>query len=419
LDKPHLQLGRLVPPADRTTLILALGIRLILAPFTGHPFDLPIWFETGNAVAQLRSPYDLLRPIGYAGIWPLWLGASSVTTTLISPGNQALFDLLIKLPIIATDFFIPTLIVKLLNEITPGSKLSSSTASRISRSYLLNPLVIIAGSVWAMPDSIIAAGILLALLEARRVALAGFAYAFSTLLKPYPIILLPPVLRYFRRKGSRFALSFLATTGVGVVIPVILLRINLGRLFEVLASQAYRLPSGISPLAITSNLISQYPEIFTVQGVKSLIEPWPVRFLWIEALLALTVLLMLTHRPTGIPGLVAWMRIFATSYYLLFEAVSEQTLIPFAVLCMLDTDSTGYLEKRSTYWLLSAIVTAFLSLNVPIWRFLYPIIEITISGPIWGLFQTWGMIVLRILFVIVMIRDARVSWKVVRKIDGV
>jgi hypothetical protein len=406
-----------MPPTDRTTLILALGIRLILAPFTGHPFDLPIWFEAGNAVAQLRSPYDLLRPIGYAGIWPLWLGASSFTTALISPGNQALYDLLIKLPIIATDFFVPGLIVKLVNETRRSSQLSPLMASRISRSYLLNPFVIIASGVWAMPDNIIAAGILLALLEARRVALAGFAYAFSTLVKPYPVVLLPPVLRYFRGKSSRFILYFLATAGAGVVLPVILLRINPGRLLEVLVSQAYRLPSGISPLAITSNLISQYPGILTVQAVKSLIEPWPVRFLWIEALLGLTVLLILTHRPTGIPGLVAWMRIFAASYYLLFGAVSEQTLIPFTVLCMLDTDSTGYLGKRSTYWLLSAIVIAFLSLNVPIWRFLYPIVEITISGPIWGLFQTWGMILLRSLFVIVMIRDAWMSWKVTRRIE--
>jgi hypothetical protein len=405
-----------MPHTDKTTLILALGIRLILAPFTGHPFDLPIWFETGNTVAQLRSPYDLIRPIGYAGIWPLWLGVSSATAALISPGNQALYDLLIKLPIIATDFFIPTLVVRLVKEIRPRSQLNPSMALRISRSYLLNPFVIIASSIWAMPDNMIAGGILLALLETRKVKLAGFAFAFSSLLKPYPIVLLPPVLRYFRRKALRFALSFLALTGAGVVVPVILLRINVSRLLEVLASQTSRFPNGISPLAISLNLISQYPELFTIQGVENLIQSWPVRYLWIEALIGLTTLLMLMPRPTQIPAVVAWIRIFAVSYYLLFDAVSEQTLIPFAILSMLDTASTGYLGKRSTYWLLSAIVTAFLSLNAPIWRFLYPIADITVSGPVWGMFQAWGMIVLHVLFAIVMIRDARMSWKVARQI---
>jgi len=405
-----------MPTTDKTTLILALGVRLILAPFTGHPFDLPIWFETGNAVAQLRSPYDLLRPIGYAGIWPIWLGVSSATAALISPGNQSLYDLLIKLPIIATDFFIPTLVVRLTNEIRSSSQQDPSMALRISRSYLLNPFIIVASSVWAMPDNIIAGGILLALLETRKIRLASFAFAFSTLLKPYPIVLLPPVLRYFRERALRFTMSFLALAGIGVIVPVILLRTSFSRLLEVLISQTFRLPNGISPLAISTNLISQYPEVFTLQGIESLIEPWPVRYLWIEALVGLTVLLILMPRPTRTVTLVAWMRIFAVAYYLLFDAVSEQTLIPFAVLCMLDTASIGHLGKRSTYWLLSAIVMAFLSLNVPIWRFLYPIVEITVTGPAWGLFQTWGMIVLRILFVIVMLRDARMSWKVVKQI---
>jgi hypothetical protein len=66
--------------------------------------------------------------------------------------------------------------------------------------------------------------------------------------------------------------------------------------------------------------------------------------------------------------------------------------------------------------LLSAVVTAFLALNVPIWRFLYPIFAITISGPAWDLFQAWGLIVLHLLFVVVMLRDARISWKAVRQV---
>jgi hypothetical protein len=417
LDKIDLQLRRLMPPADKITLLLALGIRFILAPFTGHPFDLPIWFETGSRVAQLKSPYDLLRPIGYPGIWPIWLGVSYATANLISPGNNALYDLLIKLPLIATDFFIPTLLVSLVKEArVVNQPLNSSVALRISRSYLLNPFVIIASSVWAMPDNMIAAGILLALVGIKKVRLTGFALAISTLIKPYPIVLLPPLFRYFRRRIVTFALSFLALAGVGLAVPAVLLHVNFSRLLEVLVSQTSRFPNGISPFAISTNLIAQYPEIFTAQGIESLIQPWPVRYLWLEALLALTILLILMPRPTRTLALVAWMRIFAASYYVLFEAVSEQTLIPFAVLCMIDADSIGYLGKRSTYWLLSVIVTAFLALNVPIWRFLYPIVDITVSGPVWGLLQTWGMIVLRILFVMVMIRDARMSWNITRQI---
>lgn len=417
MDRILLRLKDWIPATDRATLILAFSIRLILAPFTGHPYDLPIWFETGKSVAQLKSPYDLPVPIGYSGIWPIWLGISSAAASLISPANAHLYDLVIKLPIIAADFLIPNLIISLVNDLRPGIRLDPSTASRISRSYLLNPFVIIAGSVWAMPDNIIAAGILLALLEIRKVKLSGILFAFSALFKPYQIVFLPPLLRYLRRKAIGFAFSFLALTGVGLVIPVVLLRVNPGRLWEILISQTSRFPNAISPFAISINLGYLFPQVFTTQAIlENLVLPWPIRYLWLETLLLLTVLLVLLPPSSNLLKLIAWMRIFGTSYYLLFGAVSEQTLVPFLVLCLFDVDSTGHLSRRSTYWLLSAVVTAFLALNVPIWRFVYPIVDITISGPAWDLFQAWGLIVLHLLFIIVMLRDARISWKAVRQI---
>jgi hypothetical protein len=274
-----------------------------------------------------------------------------------------------------------------------------------------------AGSVWAMPDSIIAAGILLALLETRKVKLTGLVFAFSALFKPYPIVLLPPLLRYLRREAVKFAFSFLALTGAGLVVPVMLLRVSPGRLLEILVSQTSRFPNAISPFAISINLGFLFPQVFTTQAIlENLVLPWPIRYLWLEALLVLTVIVVLLPPPSNVLKLIAWIRIFGISYYLLFGAVSEQTLVPFIVLCLFDMDSTGHLRTRSTYWLLSAVVTAFLALNVPIWRFVYPIVDITISGPAWDLFQAWGLIVLHLLFVIVMLRDARISWKVVRQI---
>ena len=107
------QLRNLTSTIDGRTLLLALSVRLFLAPFTGHPYDLPIWLNTGKIVAELKSPYDLARPIGYAGIWPIWLGISYLTASAISPANNYVYTLLIKLPIVAADFLVPNLIVKL------------------------------------------------------------------------------------------------------------------------------------------------------------------------------------------------------------------------------------------------------------------------------------------------------------------
>jgi hypothetical protein len=112
-------------------------------------------------------------------------------------------------------------------------------------------------------------------------------------------------------------------------------------------------------------------------------------------------------------SLIAWLRIFAVSYYVLFPAVSEQTLLPLVVLSMVDADAAGRLLGRSTYWLVSTVVTAFIVLNVPIWGFLYPVIDISITGPVWWTTQALGLIVLHVLYVVLMLRDARTSWHII------
>lgn len=297
---------------DKATLVLALGVRLILAPFTGHPYDLPIWFETGKHVAELKSPYEISVPIGYPGIWPIWLGVSSAVASLIFSGNSYVYTLLIKLPIIAADFMIPSLLVRLLRTIRQGSLLQPSTASRVSRYYLLNPFAIIVGSVWAMPDSMIAVGILLALLTMSRVKFAGVFVALSALIKPYPTVLIPPLLRYLKGQALKFILPLLAISGIGFIAPIILFHVNPIRLMGIVIDQTSRFPNGISPVAISLNLNSLYPQTFTTQAIlESVVLPWPVRYLWLETLVALTLLLILLPRPLNISKLVAWMRIFA------------------------------------------------------------------------------------------------------------
>jgi hypothetical protein len=59
------------------TLALAIIIRLVVAPYTGHPYDLGIWMNTGKYVALGKSPYDLHPSIGYPPLWALWCASVS------------------------------------------------------------------------------------------------------------------------------------------------------------------------------------------------------------------------------------------------------------------------------------------------------------------------------------------------------
>ena len=294
-------------------------------------------------------------------------------------------------------------------------KIDSSSISRLSRYYLLNPYVILVGAVWGMPDNIIAAVLILAVLKLPKPKLTGSFLALSVLIKPYPVVMLPVFLRYVGRKSWKFLLPLVLIAGVGSIAPLLILRGNMNRLFEVLASQTSRLPNAISPSAILNNL-AWFPLHITPQLVADwFVLPLPVRFLWLEVLAALIVLLFLLPKPTAMIQLVAWLRILAVSYYLLFPAVSEQTLLPLVVLSMTDVDRSGRLGLRSTYWLLSIVISAFIILEVPVWKFVYPVIAISISGQMWNLTQASALIVLHILYVVVLLLEGRFSWTIVRQ----
>lgn len=382
----------------------------------GHPFDMPIWLSVGKLVAEFNSPYDITRTIGYPGIWPLWLGMAYWVTATMFSANNYVYTLILKLPIIATDFTIPVLLSALIRQIRPNTTLNSAAISRLSRSFLLNPFVILVGAVWGMPDNMIAAALILALLKLPKPRLSGAFLALSVLVKPYPLIMLPPLLRHLKSKSWQFLLPLILLVVMGSIGPLLFLRGNPGRLFEVLASQTIRLPNAISPSAVLNNLNALYPQLITPQLIGDwVVLPLPIRYLWLEAFVALTILLLVVPRPRTKVEVIAWVRIFAISYYLLFPAVSEQTLLPLVILAMIDADTVGGLRLRSTYWSLSAVLTAFIALNVPLWKFVYPIIEISVSGPLWNLTQAWGLIALHILYTVLLLRDLRSNWRTVHQ----
>ena len=84
-------------------LLCSVVLRIVLAPFTGHPYDMSIWMETGRYVAEGRSPYELEIHLGYPPLWGFWCGASYVLSNLILPGNLFAYIFAIKVPIIAAD----------------------------------------------------------------------------------------------------------------------------------------------------------------------------------------------------------------------------------------------------------------------------------------------------------------------------
>jgi hypothetical protein len=72
------------------TVALAIIIRLVVALFTGHTYDLGIWMNTWKYVALGKSPYDFHK-YRSPPLWALLCALSFMTSNFIAPGNQSAY----------------------------------------------------------------------------------------------------------------------------------------------------------------------------------------------------------------------------------------------------------------------------------------------------------------------------------------
>ena len=76
-----------------------LIFELLLSVWTGHPYDMEVWFKTGMWMNQGINIYLPPNHIGYAPLWALWCGVANIFYTSFG-NNLELWRLIIKLPVI-------------------------------------------------------------------------------------------------------------------------------------------------------------------------------------------------------------------------------------------------------------------------------------------------------------------------------
>ena len=199
--------------------LLAMGtaLRLLLAPFTAMPFDVQGWYLLSD-----MSPMEVFR-IYYVPVWPLLLitlnavgqalslDLSSIPTSSLpheidlSPQGVHMvtslsFNLLVKLPLIASDLAITFLICKIVStQAVQSAQLRAATVL-----WYLNPFAIGISSVWGMYDTIAALFVMSAVYlftrEKKNCLLGGMSLLMSAATKLYALALLPATGLYMRAK---------------------------------------------------------------------------------------------------------------------------------------------------------------------------------------------------------------------------
>ena len=393
-------------------LAAALAVRLALAPFTGHPYDLPIWMQTGEQVAGGKSPYDLIYHLGYPDLWAFWTATSYILACTLGD-NKFLYILLIKLPIILGDFAVVYILVRLARSRTEPLQTDTSPGleRRILVSYLFNPYVVAVGAVWGMMDNLAAALMLLFffLAHTRRLTSAALAHCLSILLKLYPIVFFPLIILKIEKTHhpDRFAwtkilgVSIIASLVIGI-LPFYLFGWNIWIFLYSTFHQILRDPGGIGPLGILSNVYAMNRDL-----AVAVTSSWwftPFRFAWVIAL-GVTFPLISMRRwrsPFGFAIIVSFV------WYLTFVWISEPNLLMGFTFILAQAATARDHTWHRSFWIGSLIAFAYIILNVPVWGFAFPMTTIRVESELWLQFvRPISLTVLSVAFTIYAVWEIR------------
>jgi len=192
------QLGK--PPL--ILLLMGLFLRLIVAPFTGHPYDLACFAQRGEwfYVLQYNPLYwwnSGTPSLGLLlGFYPIHLILS-----FFGFGSILTLQLVIKLPFILADIGVAILLYKMAYKKTQNRRISNL----LTASWIFNPFVILSSSIHGVTDSISVFFVLLAvlfLLKGKHIQ--SFAsLTISASIKYFAFFLFPLFILYSWRKTTK------------------------------------------------------------------------------------------------------------------------------------------------------------------------------------------------------------------------
>lgn len=261
----------------------ALLIHLVVASMLTHHWDTWV-FETSarQFLSDGITPYETaeLSPdyiwmgLGHPGQaqWyaypPLPLLLMSVTFWPVTAGLADpawVARLLIKLPFIAGTLLL-AFTAHRVTSTAPGPD-AQARAIKLERILLFSPLLFVITDAWGMFEGLMVACLLASVLAIRndRPALGGLLWAAATLLKIFPVYLVPVLAVYLvRRSGWQTALRYFgaAFSAIAVVSLPFYLAAPHGYLQQILLMHGARAPTGFSPLGAIYSLFAYWGRQF-------------------------------------------------------------------------------------------------------------------------------------------------------------
>jgi hypothetical protein len=355
-------------------LLASLLLQLGLGLFFGHAVDIRISMATGYLVATGQNPYVAqnltqvfanpafqgMTSIGYPPPWPLLLGvlylASYATTH-----NILIYNLAIKLPIIAANLCLAYLVKAILIE----QGIDQKIAKRAWLFVLFNPFLLYFTTAWGQFDSLVSILTLFSLvaLYKKRIELSAVVLATAIAFKPTPVPVVLAIVVYLWGRPwhrlFRYSMLFTLSLAAWCGLPLVLLHWNLSPILHGWNAQ-FSVSGGMS----LTTLYELVKDTYLLPGYW-----WLLGFIWLP--LVLISALFLPRGARDLPGLIKNSLILSLVFFLTRTWLSEQNLTLVLPLVLILV-TLGELPDISltVVWVLPLLFTIF---NTSPAQLLFPI----------------------------------------------
>ena len=169
-----------------------------LALWTGHPYDMQVWFQTGTWMNQGINIYQPNNHLGYPPLWALWC-LVSYRTFLFFGNATATWRLVIKLPIILAQLACAFAVGAF-----TANRFGKKTAVTVTVVTLTWAFFVYIGAIWGQIDTISALLTFLAFyaIVTKQKLASALLLGFAIALKLYPIVILPAFFIYILKNWN-------------------------------------------------------------------------------------------------------------------------------------------------------------------------------------------------------------------------
>jgi len=386
----------------RYSLFFGLLIRLVLAPFLGHPYDLRVFMAVGWAVANGITPYGryILQDIfvdvpqqhlcgsfygiGYPPLWGLFLGFLYRIFSFISKNNIYLYSFFLKIPIILGDVAAALILYRIVEKY-----LDKNIASKVFYFYQLCPFFILVGTIWGMFDILVFIfTILSAYLLMKRSNLSAVSLAIATSFKPYAIILAPLYSILIHKKyGSmkRTYHYFLIFFGLLVILtfsPMFIFKWPLSNLYFALAAHMtttdFYYDDGRDYTYGAASPFNMYNVLRLVfPGIK---PNGFLNYIWICGCLAIYVYMFFRSSDYDFKSIIKYSFLTSLVFFATRFWVSEQNLVLLLSFFILTVIFNGTRDGWKIIHVFSILLLAFVFIHVPAPAFLWMVQPWTLNA---------------------------------------